>query len=213
MGELIPWVSCEYEEAEQYRWRYRTNSVGLVSPWSDWISSGDYPPAPSPMAMSKRYEYRKRFVYEPFGGKATITPSIHSEREKRQKDLLAETLHGVLHKIGVVNSVGGTGPELIAAAMDFLEHDTFPTAPGPLSAHDIDNRIDFYKDAGCITGIGTSYTSPTAPGKTMDGMEMVKHVFRNLTKSQRKDVFEDYCRECGLFDRDISNGCQCWRNK
>jgi len=52
-------------------------------------------------------------------------------------------------------------------------------------------------DASLFRKGQTSYTSPTAPGKTMDGMEMVKHVFSNLTAEQRVDVFNGYCCVCG----------------
>jgi hypothetical protein len=35
------------------------------------------------------------------------------------------------------------------------EGEPMPPVGGPLTAHDVDNRIDFYKDAGCIKSIET----------------------------------------------------------
>jgi len=59
-GDSIQWKSCEYPDADEYRSRCLTGSIGLESPWSEWTRcpEGFYPPAPQ--RLCEEYEYRKR---------------------------------------------------------------------------------------------------------------------------------------------------------
>ncbi len=51
---LVTWTRCGYDDAEQYRSRTRTGSIGLEGPWSEWF--GGRPERP---LANQQYEYRK----------------------------------------------------------------------------------------------------------------------------------------------------------
>lgn len=49
------WRRCEWAEAEQYRSRILTGSIGLEGTWDDWAEG-----RPEKTAMNRDYEYRRR---------------------------------------------------------------------------------------------------------------------------------------------------------
>lgn len=49
----LDWRRCEYAEAQQYRSRVLTGSIGLEGPWSEWIDG-----RPESMDMNREYEFR-----------------------------------------------------------------------------------------------------------------------------------------------------------
>jgi hypothetical protein len=49
------WMSCKlWSEAEQYRSRVLTGSIGLEGTWSDWIDG-----RPAQLEMNREYQYRR----------------------------------------------------------------------------------------------------------------------------------------------------------
>ena len=49
----IDWRRCEWGDAEQYRSRVLTGSIGLENPWTEWLNG-----RPERLAMNQEYEYR-----------------------------------------------------------------------------------------------------------------------------------------------------------
>ena len=49
------WVSCQQPNAEEYRWRILTGSIGLEGSWSKWA-----PGQPTDRPMNREYEYRRQ---------------------------------------------------------------------------------------------------------------------------------------------------------
>lgn len=52
-SRLPPWRRCDWSEAQQYRSRILTGSVGLEGTWDDWAEG-----RPEHPAMNRDYEYR-----------------------------------------------------------------------------------------------------------------------------------------------------------
>ena len=49
------WRRCEWADAEQYRSRILTGSIGLEGTWDDWADG-----RPEKTAMNREYQYRRR---------------------------------------------------------------------------------------------------------------------------------------------------------
>ena len=46
-----------------------------------------------------------------------------------------------------------------------------------------------------------------------DLMKKIKSTFRKLTDDDRLEIFSDYCRHCGVYDKDKPRRCQCWNDE
>ena len=64
---LVYWRMCNWAEAEQYRSRILTGSIGLEGSWDEWVNG-----RPERTAMNREYEYRVANTETPLTNKEKL---------------------------------------------------------------------------------------------------------------------------------------------